>query len=100
MNPVERMILSPSRCFLCGRNDGPAIDTTVQRPAPVGRVYICTTSCLPTMLELEGGLSSNAANELLRHGAVKARELESARAEILRLRPFEQAVRNARDAVA
>jgi hypothetical protein len=96
MARVERMVLGPSRCFFCGRNDGPAIDTHIQRPAPVGHVYICQTSCLPKMIELIGGLSPNAASELLRHGATKARELESAKAEILRLRPFEQAVANAR----
>jgi hypothetical protein len=96
MARVERMILGPSRCFLCGRTDGPAIDTRIQRPAPTGHVYICMTSCLPAMVELVGGLSPNAAAELMRHGAAKAAELEALKAEILRLRPFEQAVANAR----
>jgi hypothetical protein len=99
-NIVERMIFSPSRCFLCQRADGAAIDTGLQRPAPVGRVYVCTTSCLPEMIELSGGLSANAASEMLRHGAVKTLELETARAEILRLQPFERAILAAKEAVS
>lgn len=97
---TERMNLGPSRCFLCSRTDGPAIDTGIQRPAPVGHVYICLTSCVPDIIRLEEGLTANAASQVVRGSADVRAELAEAKAEIERLKPFEQAIARARDDVA
>ncbi len=93
---VERMILSPCRCFFCQRNDGPAIDTTVQRPAPVGRAYICE-SCGRDLIRLFGGVTADAVRQSEENVRTMRRELNDAEAEVRRLQPFERAIASARD---
>lgn len=98
-NVVERMTRAPSRCIFCHRQDGPAIETGLQERLPFGQVYVCLTSCVPSFIELAGGLTAaerRAKGDELRD--VEDR-LAKATAELDRLRPFERAIMQARDSV-
>lgn len=99
MNVVERPSRAPSRCMLCHRTDGPMIETGLQERLPFGQVYICLTSCVPTMIELSGGLTKHAAEELLRSRGELRGRLELAEGEIQRLLPFERAIVGARQSM-
>lgn len=96
---VPRMVLAPSRCFFCQRADGPAIDTGIQHRAPIGRVYICETSCAGDIVVALGGYTPamvKAKGEELETALGQRDELE---AEVKRLEPFERAIAKARETV-
>lgn len=95
---VARATLAPSRCFFCQANDGPMIDTGIQRPAPTGHVYLCVNRCLRDFIRAGGGLSGEEA-AFLRTSRHQAQERADALdSEVKRLERFERAIRDAQPA--
>lgn len=89
---VERMVLAPSRCFFCSRNDGPAIDTGLRERLPSGAIYICLTSCVPILIGLADGLSSEQRQHVLKRNADLLEEVKALKAELGPLRELRRSI--------
>jgi hypothetical protein len=77
---VDRALLAPGTCGICGNQNGSMVDTGVETrlSETAGRLYICRQFCVPKICEVSGALNP-AASRALR---IENDELEALRAEL------------------
>jgi hypothetical protein len=97
---VERATAAPSRCFLCGANDGQMIDTGLRERLPWGAIYICVARCGRDLIKLLDGLTKLEGDQVLRERAADRRKIAELQLEVTRLGRFERAIADAREGIA
>lgn len=78
---IDQPVFDPGKCFNCGTNEGPVIDTMIDIVGD-GRIYICTRTCLPQWARIAGYLSPEAADDAATRLADAQEQITALTAEV------------------